>query len=524
MSHSLEVSKLHVPLRWTLTLPVLVMSLVVLGRLFTLEWIDLLDPSETRYAYIAAYMAKSGNWLTPQLMTPSGSTPFLSKPPLHYWLVALCYRFLGIDEWTSRLPSFMAFTTILGCCYLVTSRIAGRSAGMMAALLCSISPLLYFVSGGTTVDVTFSAFIALSLTFFFFCQELATNSDKFPSRLCGWSFFAATAAAFLVKGPLALVLIGLPIFGHCLSTKSCHSLTRLPLYSGSAVFLAVVLPWFLKLESSLPGSVRYFVWNENILRYLSKDYGDRYGDGHEHFHGTIILFFLLANLIPFLVTWGACRKASCRHVPSESFQHPFRWFLWLWALGPVLFFTLARNILPSYILPGSAGTAIILALFLVDRSTNDSAQLTRWISTRTAWISVAYVLITIGAGQFMSSAKSSEAILRQVVSQTSISKGEVRKIGVWGTDNLSPFWLSLAGELELGADLEVQFENDEGHTGGCVGTHLGDILVRAESNGRETFSGQHPDFQLRAKVGRWLWFHRNGTVQAAHERPTNILN
>lgn len=34
-------------------------------------------------------------------------------------------------------------------------------------------------------------------------------------------------------------------------------------------------------------------------------------------------------------------------------------FLWLWALSPLLFFTLARNILPAYVLPGIPAWCIL---------------------------------------------------------------------------------------------------------------------------------------------------------------------
>jgi 4-amino-4-deoxy-L-arabinose transferase-like glycosyltransferase len=166
----------------------LVLAFIIIGRFLTLEFIDLLDPSETRYAFIAAYMLKSQDWITPQLATPEGIVPFLSKPPLHYWLVALSYNLFGIDEWSSRLPSYLAFLVLIGCCYVVTTRLRGKYYGILASLLCGISPLLYFVAGGTTVDATLSAFVALALTAYFFYQE---DLRKHKHPYYGYLFFAS---------------------------------------------------------------------------------------------------------------------------------------------------------------------------------------------------------------------------------------------------------------------------------------------------------------------------------------------
>ncbi len=42
----------------------------------------------------------SSAWLYPTL----GGEPYLNKPPLIHWLIALAYRTYGVNEWTSRLP------------------------------------------------------------------------------------------------------------------------------------------------------------------------------------------------------------------------------------------------------------------------------------------------------------------------------------------------------------------------------------------------------------------------------------
>src|SRR5262245_1432802 len=48
----------------------------------------LLEPDEGRYAEIAREMVERGEWVVPVLQ----GEPYLDKPPLFYWLVALSYQ------------------------------------------------------------------------------------------------------------------------------------------------------------------------------------------------------------------------------------------------------------------------------------------------------------------------------------------------------------------------------------------------------------------------------------------------
>ena len=91
----------------------LVLLFGLIGRASLLEYTDLLDPTEARYASVAQEMVNSGNWLTPMLPLPQGTVPYLGKPPLHFWLTALSYQVFGIEEWTARLTSFLMTISLL---------------------------------------------------------------------------------------------------------------------------------------------------------------------------------------------------------------------------------------------------------------------------------------------------------------------------------------------------------------------------------------------------------------------------
>lgn len=87
---------------WLWVFGLLVAALI----LFTLNLggLPLRDWDEGTVAQVAREISLqpigSSAWLYPTL----GGEPYLNKPPLIHWLIALAYRSGGVNEWTSRLP------------------------------------------------------------------------------------------------------------------------------------------------------------------------------------------------------------------------------------------------------------------------------------------------------------------------------------------------------------------------------------------------------------------------------------
>ncbi|MBV8378824.1 MAG: glycosyltransferase family 39 protein, partial [Verrucomicrobia bacterium] len=64
-----------------------------------------LQHEEPRRALPALHMLTSGDWLVPRV----GSDPYLRKPPLLNWAIALsCKLSGGVSEWAVRFPSVLA--------------------------------------------------------------------------------------------------------------------------------------------------------------------------------------------------------------------------------------------------------------------------------------------------------------------------------------------------------------------------------------------------------------------------------
>jgi 4-amino-4-deoxy-L-arabinose transferase-like glycosyltransferase len=59
---------------------------------------------EPRFAALARDMASSHEWLFPRV----GGDLYQDKPPLYFWLLALCYSLFGSVKASFLLPSFLA--------------------------------------------------------------------------------------------------------------------------------------------------------------------------------------------------------------------------------------------------------------------------------------------------------------------------------------------------------------------------------------------------------------------------------
>ena len=90
-------------LAWTLS----ILWLLLIGWLaffWNLGSTGLIDETEPLFAEAARQMTVTGDWITPFF---NGETRF-DKPPLIYWLMAIAYSALGVNEWAVRLPSAIA--------------------------------------------------------------------------------------------------------------------------------------------------------------------------------------------------------------------------------------------------------------------------------------------------------------------------------------------------------------------------------------------------------------------------------
>jgi 4-amino-4-deoxy-L-arabinose transferase-like glycosyltransferase len=339
------------------------LALIMLVRLVTLGAYPLVDPSESRYAEMTRKMVETGNWVTPQI---DYGRPFWGKPPLSLWLNAIDVEVLGVSEFSVRLSAFLL---ALGVLWMTRTLAAARPNSHLnldtdphqpwVAPTILASMLLFFImAGSVATDQALVFGLTLALSSFWLALHTC-------GILHGYLFFIGLAIGLMAKGPVALVLAGLPI-GLWVLLRNAWSLTwqRLPWMKGTTLMLALAVPWYLLAEHRTPGFLEYFLVGEHWKRFTEKGWtGDLYGSGRAHPLGTIWLFWLAGALpwsLIFLATLvQAVRQAQVRRLLASA--DGWRLYCLLWMLAPLLFFSASANLIATYALPALPGCALLLA-------------------------------------------------------------------------------------------------------------------------------------------------------------------
>lgn len=330
--------------RWLLLLALV--SLVIL--LSGLGSAALFDPDEGRNAEKARELLLLNDFVTPH----QNFLPTLDKPMPFYWLIAAAFKLFGASEAPARLPSVLA---AIGCLVLVY-QFARRRRGLWAALwscLVLVTGLQFFIFSRLVMpDMILTFFITGALLAFY---SIAENSAERPKISRAISLYAAIAMGTLIKGPVALIVPALVIFCFLLVTGNWVVLKRLHILIGVAVCLAIVTPWYVWVEVRNPGYLRYFLWDEHLLRYLTP----RFGRSNPWY------YFLVVIGLGFL-PWSLLLPVVVKRLWQKTLDH-IDLFLVLWVILPLLLFSASSSKLPHYILPIYPALAILVGEVMSER-------------------------------------------------------------------------------------------------------------------------------------------------------------
>ncbi|GAA5483604.1 ArnT family glycosyltransferase [Haloferula sargassicola] len=360
--------------------------LLIALRVVAMFIVPFTDTTEARYAEIARKMVETNDWITPQF---DYGVPFWGKPPLHTWMSAIGMEIFGVNEFGGRILIFAAACALLALLHGWVKRERGPDAAWLATTLLTGCAIFFVSMAAVMTDLALLAGTALSMVGFWNALRGGRNA-----RSWGHAFFIGQAIGLLAKGPVAVALSAIPVFAWVVwQARWRDTWRRLPWISGTLLMLLLCLPWYIAAELKTPGFLKYFIVGEHLQRFLISGWkGDLYGSGHAKPRGTIWLFWALAMLpwTPLLLA-PLARWRKLR--PAFSRTDGWRPYLLCWALSPMVFFTLATNIIPTYVITGVPAAAVLGV---------EMWALAGW--QRSAWLPRAFIgsslaaLLIFGAG------------------------------------------------------------------------------------------------------------------------------
>lgn len=347
----------------------------------------LIDETEPLFAEASRQMTVTGNWITPYF---NGETRF-DKPPLVYWLMAMGYKLIGVNEWAVRFPSALAAIALTVLSFFVlrkfgfatpasaqddnlsTPRIQRQlwiSAWIGSALVAlNLQTLLWSHQGVS--DMLLSGCMGTALLCFFWGYATPKNPESsfdefnlFTPISNRWylGFYLLSGLAVLTKGPVGLVLPGLIILAFLFYIGNWREvlLKEMGIVWGTFIFLAMTIPWYiLVILENGQAYIDSFFGYHNFERFTSVV------NGHSapwYFYFLIVLglFAPWSMYLPLSIIRLKCWQRQ--YWQQQPRQGQFSLFALFWFLVIFIFFTVAVTKLPSYTLPLIPAAAYLVTL------------------------------------------------------------------------------------------------------------------------------------------------------------------
>jgi 4-amino-4-deoxy-L-arabinose transferase-like glycosyltransferase len=319
--------------------------LLVVVWLATLANRPLFNPDEGRYAEIPREMLSGGDWVIPHL----NGLDYIEKPPLQYWATALMYRLFGVSEFSARLYTALTALGTVALIGLLGARIGGRETGWRAAAVLAGMIMLIVLGQLITLDMSLTFYMTASLTGFLLAQRPGEASLKW--MLMAW---IGAALGVLTKGLVAAAIPAAVLVIYSLCSRDVTPWRSLKLSWGLPLFLGIAIPWHWLASLRLDDFLQFFVVHEHFARYLTK-----IADRQEPwwFFGMVFLIGTVPWTVPALrVILSGWRDRALQGQFAPTF------FLWIWVLFVLVFFSLSDSKLMPYILPAMPALAVLIAM------------------------------------------------------------------------------------------------------------------------------------------------------------------
>ena len=341
------------PAEFPLRAILLLLAFLAVTFLVGLGHPPLIDPDEPVYGETGRVMALSHNvaaWWTPHY---NGGMWF-DKPPVTYWLIGLSMTIFGANDFAARLPMALGVLALVW----VVARLARQlyphssSTPFWAALVVATFAQTLNLSRACVTD----ALLALCLTAALLgVWRWLTTDNWHPALAAG----LAVGIGTLVKGPVAIVLVGAQALLYLLISRQRLRLRSAKIWAALLLSMAVAAPWYVSM-AHLHGQffVQSFLEAQNVTRYVKAEHAATSG---VFFFVPVVLVAMLPWTIVFVLAvvaaWQRIRlqltvveNSSAASLHTAKPQSPDLYAL-LWVCIVFVFFSVSQSKLITYIYP-----------------------------------------------------------------------------------------------------------------------------------------------------------------------------
>lgn len=307
--------------------------------------LSLLEGTEGLYAGITREMIESGRYLA---LTYQGE-PYVNKPPLFFWILALSIALFGDNEVALRLPGALCSLGTMALTYVLGRQLFSRIAAFWAALVVASSEVFLWYGPRVLIDSMITFLITLAL--------LAWAQVCLRGRSPRWYLlsFLAMALGSMVKELHGFALPALVMVAYAAVRRDGRMFREPFFWGGALASVALMGGYFWLLGAGFnqhfhPGKIAASVVPGGTIETLLKS-RPLYG-----YLGIMwFSFFPWCALIPsaLLLLREGC---PLRERPAEL-------FVLLWVAGFFTVMSLARVKREPYLMPIVPGLGLLVGAY-----------------------------------------------------------------------------------------------------------------------------------------------------------------
>jgi 4-amino-4-deoxy-L-arabinose transferase-like glycosyltransferase len=275
----------------------------------------------------AREMLARGDLLVPTI----GGRPWLEKPPLAHWLVAVAgWAAGGVDEAVARVPSAVAGTALAVGVALLASRRFGAGVGLLAGAVQVTSAWVVMRGRLAEADILLACLVCWAVVAF---DGVRTSAGRAGGTGWRWAFFALLGGTALVKGILfGGVLVGATVVAVLAWDRDREASWALTSVRGWLLAALLTLAWPAVVLVRHPEALG--LWTLHVV--------DRFAARPQHFAGEPWWSYVLSPLGQVL-PWTPLALAGAGPSLARAVRDRggIDRLLWAWAVVPAALVSLA---------------------------------------------------------------------------------------------------------------------------------------------------------------------------------------